>query len=238
MRRLVQEGYLGTPLHVQVQIRSGGRLDVRRPFDWWSEARRGGGALGALGSHAVDWLRWMFGEVDSACGTLHTFVDARTAAGELRSRRVDADDYAAFWLRFPGPRPVHAAVVLSAVAHRGGGLRFEVFGTEGSLVHDDEGRLWGSRRELVARSEHEQPPLEELGEAEGLPASDLKQLPDSPWARAFAHLARALVVAVRDGHRELPGAAHFADGLAVQRVLDTLRGSARAGAWVDLRAPV
>jgi predicted dehydrogenase len=236
MRRLMQEGYLGTPLHVQLQMRTGRRLDPRRPFDWWSDASRGGGALGAIGSHALDWLRWMFGDIASVSGVLGTAIETRTPPGELRPRRVDADDHASFLVRFVAPRPAHAAVLLSAVAHRGGGSRFEIFGSEGILLHDDEGHLWGSRRDPAARAENEQAPLEELDEVESLSESERKQLPDTLWARSFAHLARELVPAVAEDRDELPNAADFETGLAVQRALDAVRLAARTGAWIAVPA--
>lgn len=228
MRRLLREGYLGTPFDAHIEVATPRWLDHARRYTWWQERARGGGALGAFGSHAVDLLRWLFGDVDAVQALLHTFVTDRAAAGELQARPVDADDWAAVWLRFAGPRPVLGTIRLSAVAHRGQGFAMAVQGSEGTLRLDSEGRLWGSRRDTAAA----EAPLEELDDPEALPEEHRRALPDSPWARAFVTAAQALVAAVPAGNCPSE-AATFADGRAVQQVLDAARASAAAnGGWM------
>ena len=225
MRRLIGEGYVGAPLHAHATMLHPRWIDPHRPHSWWHESRRGGGILGVCGSHAIDWLRWTFGEVAAVTGELHTFVRERTPEGELHPKQADADEFAAIHLRVG--RGVQATILLSAVAHRGPALRLEVFGTEGMLRFDSEGRLWGSRCESGVGAGD--PPLEELSESEDLGREARRAVPDSPSARAFVHFAQALVGAVRSGAPTVPEAARFDDGLAVQEVLDAVRASAAAG---------
>ena len=149
LRRLLHDGYLGKPLHVELAMRVAGRLDPHRAHDWWSEKRRGGGALGALGSHGIDQLRWLFGEVYSVNGVERTFIRERPQPGSLHMRPVDSDDFATFWLVL-GEHRVHASVVASVVAHATDALRLEVFGEHGMLCLDESGHLYGSRREHAA----------------------------------------------------------------------------------------
>lgn len=222
LRRLVHDGYAGAPLHVQVSVLSDAWLDRTRDHGWWSEAGRGGGVLGALGSHVIDALIWMFGDVESAGCTAHTFVRERRAAGELRARPVTSEDYALAALRFTAGG-VQAQMLLSVVAHRAGGLRIEVHGDEGVLVHDPEGRLWGSRRDPGRRGEPS--PLDLLVEPD-----DAERLwSDTLWDRAFAAYAAALVASIRGGAPAPEDAARFEDGLSVQRVLDAARRAAASG---------
>lgn len=222
LRRLVREGYVGAPLHVQATVFSDGWLDRNRPFGWWNQSNRGGGVLGALGSHVFDLLLWIFGDVRDVTCFSHTFVEERARAGDLRLQSADAEDYVLLGLRL-GKRPVHAQVLASVVAHRGGGLRVEVHGDEGVLVHDAEGFLRGSRRD-PARS-REPSPLESLVE----PADAERLWADTLWDRAFAVLGGEIVRSVREGSPVVPEAADFAAGLAVQRVLDAARLSAASG---------
>ena len=77
-RDLVTEGYLGRLLHVNLAVESPFRLDATRPWSWWSDASRGGGMLGALGSHVVDSVRYTFGEVRAARGQLRTMFGERS----------------------------------------------------------------------------------------------------------------------------------------------------------------
>src|SRR4051812_18066008 len=59
MRELVQRGDLGKIKHAGVLFRADSRADPIRPWNWWSDARQGGGALGAIASHIIDGFRWM-----------------------------------------------------------------------------------------------------------------------------------------------------------------------------------
>jgi predicted dehydrogenase len=220
LRRLIGDGYIGTPYHAHVTMMRRRWIDAHQQHTWWHDAAQGGGVLGALGSHAIDWLRWTFGDIEWARGDLQTFVRERPVHGEVRPRTVDADEYAAVQLHLP--RDVRATLTLSVVAHRGPALQFEVYGAEGMLLFDSEGRLWGSRCDSAGTGS--QSPLEELSEPEELAQDVLRAIPDSPWARAFLHFARRLVPAAA-GELPLDEAADFEAGLAVQRVLDAVRAT-------------
>jgi predicted dehydrogenase len=233
LRHLLAEGYLGTPLHADVEVAGARWLDRAKPFSWWQESARGGGALGALGSHVVDLLRWLFGDVRSVAADLATFITERTPEGALQPRHVDSDDWAALLFRFRPPSRLRAVARLSAVTHRGGGFHVVVHGTEGTLRLDTEGRLCGSRREPG----RDDAPFEELGGPDSLSAATRKLLPDSPWAVAFAHAAPAIVAAVAAGEAP-PNAATFADGRAVQEVLDAARRAALRCTWADPVGPL
>src|SRR5262249_13038565 len=104
------------------------------------------------------------------------------------------------------------------------GPRAEVWGDAGSLVLDEADRLWGGRLGE---------PLVELTEPETLPTPPGMQYV-SLWGLSFVRLVDHLVQAVVDGASVAP-AATFRDGLAVQRVLDAVRQSARTG-WIAVQA--
>jgi predicted dehydrogenase len=100
-----------------------------------------------------------------------------------------------------------------------------VWGDEGSLVVDEADRLWGARRGKD---------WEELTEPETVtapPGMDYVSL----WGLSFVRLVDHLVGAALDGGPIAP-AATFADGLAVQRVMDAVRAAARTG-WVRASRP-
>ena len=57
---LIDEGFIGKVQHVNISnISSGWGDPASRPKgDWWSLGDKGGGRLGANGSHQIDMLRW------------------------------------------------------------------------------------------------------------------------------------------------------------------------------------
>ncbi len=70
LRELVRTNKLGRIEHVQwTHLSAGSRVPMRR-YGWLFDRSRGGGWIGAWASHAVDTIRWCFGEI--------TGVDARS----------------------------------------------------------------------------------------------------------------------------------------------------------------
>jgi predicted dehydrogenase len=214
-RALVADGYVGRVLHVSALYRANiGRR--HGTFNWWFQTATGGGLLGAVGSHVIDTVRWWLGEVEEVDCRLRTFVETRPDAKTGEPRRVESDDFARFTLGMHEGATVEAS--LSSVAPGPTAHRFEVVGTEGALVLDDE-RLtlagWRGGAE------------EDLTEPD--PARGLEGLPNPLWAPSFVHFAREIVAAIGEGRTEVPGAATFRDGAATQAVLDAARRSNATG---------
>jgi predicted dehydrogenase len=219
LRDLVAEGRLGDIMHATYTLFSSGRRDPTLPWTWWSDRDQGGGAWGAIGSHAVDGLRVYLGEVESARGRLEALIKHRVdpASGDLRA--VTADDFAAAWLRFQSGAT--ATITISSVE---GERRHQLTlaGTRGAARIDEQAPL------LVLG---EDGPWREIEIADELPGSAALGIPDTDWARGFLRYAREIVGAIREGRTEVPGAATFEDGHRNQQVLDAVRRSAATEAW-------
>ena len=221
MREMVQKGWPGELLHVSASIESGWRLDPGRLWDWWSQEEMGGGILGALGSHVVDALTWMTGlRVKAVSAQLRPLIPERPDA-EGKNRVVTADDYAALLLRFEGG--VSGVVELTSGSPGEERTNITITGKKGRLTYD------GTR--LLTERQGAKPMPVEVRDPTRLPPG----LVDSEWSRGTAHLGRALKLALTTGDRSpIQFAATFADGLAVQQVLDAARESNRQGTWANV----
>ena len=122
MKQLVDEGYLGKLYHVSMTVAAGFRHSALRPWNWWSQKSAGGGLLGALGSHAIDTLRWLFGDIDSVTSSVATIVPMRVDPDTKIPRPVETDDYCSFLFRFRDS-PALGTVTLTAVQASGGTQR-------------------------------------------------------------------------------------------------------------------
>jgi predicted dehydrogenase len=215
-RELIRSGAIGEVRHIELSLKPYLRGDGRpqpsdAPWTWWFDGARGGGILGAVGSHLIDLCRfWTGSEVAYVAGLVETFVPERRDEHGT-PRPVTADDFTSSVLRMASGAV--ATITLSSVAHHGPGHLAQVTGSDGTLVLTGETKL-------------------ELGKAGG-PLEDVsapddlweKTKPNNMWARSFARLLRDMVRVIGAGGGLAEGEpASFRDGWQVQRVLDAVRG--------------
>ena len=221
MREMIQRGKLGKIKHAGVTFRSDSRADSNRPWNWWSDEKQGGGALGAIGSHIVDGFRWLLAtEVESVTCTLTTHIlERKDHHGRLRP--VTTDDEVNLLLRFAETDLVagaNANVSISMVAAGKPLHRVEVFGESGALRVQGDGELWQSN---VGDEKWKRVAVD--------PGELAPGMSDNGWARGFTVLSNEIVAALLAGRTNIEGAATFADGYCTQLVLDAARRSNESG---------
>jgi predicted dehydrogenase len=217
-RAMLRDHEIGNIHHAKLHFRSDSRVARERKWDWWSDVESGGGALGAIGSHAIDGFRWLLGaEISDVFCILATHVAERMDERTGEMRRVTTDDEANMILRFEDNDLMSGAtatVSLSVVEQGRAEHLLEVFGSEGGLRIEESGEVWHARTGAGdwTRIETERGPL-----AEGMR--------DGGWSRGFTIFACAIVNALREGRNTIEGAANFEDGYRTQLVLDAARRS-------------
>jgi predicted dehydrogenase len=213
-RDLISSGAIGPVRHIELSLKPYLRGDGRpqpsdAPWTWWFDGARGGGILGAVGSHLIDLCRfWTGSEVAYVAGLVETFVPERKDTNGT-PRPVTADDFTSSVIRMASGAV--ATVTLSSVAHHGPGHLAQVTGSDGTLLLTGETKL-------------------ELGKVGG-PLEDVsvpddlweKAKPNNMWARSFVRLLRDMVRVIGGAAPEVEPAS-FRDGWQVQRVLDAVRG--------------
>lgn len=213
-RELIRSDSIGELRHIELTLKPYLRGDGRpqttaAPWNWWFDAARGGGILGAVGSHLIDLCRfWSDSEITYVAGLVETFVKERRDENAA-TRAVTADDYVSAVLETGSG--VAVTLTLSTVAHHGPGHLAHVTGSSGTLVLSGETKL-------------------EMGKAGG-PLEDIsapddlweKTKPNNMWARSFVRLLGDMVRVI-GGAPPQGEPATFRDGWQVQRVLDAIRG--------------
>ncbi|WP_072313605.1 Gfo/Idh/MocA family protein [Agrococcus sp. Marseille-P2731] len=227
-RRLVAEGRIGEVRTVRAAYLQDWLVDPAAPMTWRLRAETAGnGALGDLGSHVIDQIQTITGQrAVGARGTLRTFQRERQGPDGLEP--VTVDDAA--WAQLDLDRGAVASLEVSRVATGSkNGLTIEVHGTDGALAFDLE-RL----NELVVTDGRDAWPSRVLVTEPTHPYLDAWWPPGHVlgWDSTFTMQAADLLRAIAAGRAPEPS---FADGLAVQRVLDAVeRSHAADGARMPL----
>ncbi|MCO6510319.1 MAG: Gfo/Idh/MocA family oxidoreductase [Aridibacter famidurans] len=218
---MLRNGELGTVIHAKSAFRNASRGNPDLKWNWWSDKSRGGGALGAIGSHAIDGFRWLLGtEVsDISCLLKTNIKERRDADGEIRP--VTSDDECNFILRFEDSeltKDASGTGSFSMVEIGKYDFWMEIYGTEGSLIIGEKDRLEVARKGESSFTEIDtKPGMAPVGTREG------------GWSMGFLAFAEEIVCALKEGRTEIERAATFRDGHEVQKVLDAARRSDESG---------
>ncbi|MFN2393481.1 MAG: Gfo/Idh/MocA family protein [Pyrinomonadaceae bacterium] len=224
---MIRNGEIGKIRHAKCNFRAPHRGNTDAPWDWWSDEKSGGGALGAIGSHQIDSLFWFLKtQISDVFCQLQTHVRERRDQKTGDMRAVSSDDESNLIVRFADSDFTENAtgtISVSMTEFPAYQNRMELFGTKSSLRIEHRGELFFGRPD-----EKDWQPLEvDLGKA-------VKGVPDTGFSRGFVNFAPKIVEAVREGKTEIVHAATFEDGLKVQKVLDAARKSDETGAVVKL----
>jgi len=241
-RQLIQEGRIGDVRHIRAQYLQDWIADAEAPLSWrLDKSKAGSGALGDIGAHIIDLTQHITGQrITAVSGQLETFVKERPiasghaglsgSAGEGRGP-VTVDDAAVFIGRFTGGG-LGVFEATRFATGRKNSIRIEVNGSQGSLAFDfedmnvleffdaaDPDKTAGFRRILVTEPAH--PYV-----AAWWPAGH-----GLGYEHAFTHQVVDFIRAVAAGDQPTPS---FADGLAVQRVLDAVETSSDTRTWQEI----
>ncbi len=213
MHELVSSGAIGHPEHLHyTAFTSGSRVPMRK-HGWLFDRARGGGWIGAFGSHAIDMVRWLMGDVVDAGAAAWVRVPERPDA-EGTPQHCDAEDAFVGWLRLASGAT--ATIDTSFAAARTLAPRITLIGSEGAIENTAD-------RQVVLRG------------ADGTRQTfEFPPVPGDPHDAAMVGWASAVAEAVA-GHQQITPS--FEDGLACARVMDMMRARPPTVASVGTNHP-
>jgi predicted dehydrogenase len=224
---LLHRKAIGRIRHVKCHFQAPHRGDPKLPWNWWSDEKQGGGALGAIGSHVIDSFNWFLRTpISSVFCQLQSHIKERPS-DDGPMKQVSSDDEALMVLRFRDgdlTTDTTGLVSISMTQYPEYRHRVEFYGGEGSLAVDARGEVFMG--DALADTS-----WQEVGVDFGTP---IPGVPDTGFSSGFTEFAPKIIEAILTGSHEVEGAATFADGLAVQEVLDAARESDRTGRSVSL----
>ena len=244
MKQMIDGGEIGKVYEVRAVVNLATRNRPDMPWSWWCDAEKGGGALGAIGSHLIDLNRFLIGEISQVSCNLGISIPSRPDKSG-KACRVTSDDHFAMMMKF-GPSSValgNSSLMHVTTVGAYTWFSFEVVGSLKTIRLDGAGRLWevANDEAQVGRSLIDAPrwkqvePMlswDELVVQEKIRQSSLAV--HGIFAVGFAFLAHRIVKALKNKEKTLHDAAGFPDGLMIQKVLHAARESDRLRSWVKI----
>jgi predicted dehydrogenase len=233
-KQLIDEGAIGTVLDFRGTYLQDWPASPEFPATWrFQRERAGSGSIGDIGSHVIDFARYLVGEIARVSAVEATYIAERPDPADPGGppRRVDVDDWASVQLEFDSG--VLGSLEVSRVAHgRNNLLGFEIHGTRGSLVFDyehrdqlkvataDDGDRFNGFRTINTGPAHPYGEALWPGPALGNGYAESKIIECYEFFRAIA-----------DGR---PADPSFVDGYRAACVVEAIVSSARSRSWTEV----
>jgi predicted dehydrogenase len=235
-REMIAGGELGEIFHFRGSYFEDYMADPSVPFSWRCLRSQGGaGALADLGTHLINMAEYLLGPISSVCAALGTVNRERKDPQSGVMCAVENEDIAQVLLQFA--RGFSGSMEISRIATgRKCGLCFEINGSKGSLVFDQE-RMNEIRyyhgadatarrgfRTILAGPEHADYAAFCPASGHGLGINDLKVIELRNFLRA-----------IQTGEAVYQD---FANGYRVQQLVDAMESAARDRQWVDVPSEI
>ena len=138
-KEIIANGEIGEVVHFRGTHNEDYLADPQTPFSWRLKREfSGAGALGDMGSHIINMAQYLIGDIAAVNGDLQTVITERPVydkPGEFG--QVENEDQAHAMIRFASG--AIGTIETSRIAcGRKMGLTYEVTGTKGSIVFDQE----------------------------------------------------------------------------------------------------
>jgi predicted dehydrogenase len=250
-KKLIDEGAIGDILGFRALYLQDWAMPEGTPWSWRFGAKEAGsGALGDIGSHALDYALFLVGEIDSVSAATETIVKSRPrssaanfasaskGSAEVTARPgsnemvpVDVDDVAISLLRFKNGALGTLEASRFAWGHKND-LSFEISGSKGALAF-----RWERRNELHYYSAADRSDVQGYRTIMCGPAQPTGELfwpiPGLGTAYYESQVLQVgtFVKAVVSGDQP---DTDFAHGYRVQEIMETMLAAAESGRWMPV----
>jgi len=212
---------IGDVFWIEGEFSSGTRL-TNMPWNWWNDKSKGGGLLGAVGSHIIDALHFITNKkITEVHGFLHTHQKEKKVKDSDTLLPVTADEIFTTQLKVGSS----TFGIIKANALQSGDFTYKITicGSLGSIT-------WNTGKVFHANVGEKKSQLIYEDVYDSDPALN------TPWGHGTVLLAEALKCKLMNGDpNALSPAATFEDGLYIQRVIDAIQESNSSHNWVTVQ---
>ena len=221
-------GEIGRVFHLAAWWLGGRMAGGTAPASWrMDRAQAAHGAMGDMGVHLVDMIRWSFGEFRRVVARSGIAYPQREVPG--LPRPADAEDWCIILGELEGG--VHVTLTASRAAHGANEHALDVYGTSAAVRYRllRGGARWWAGELAVSRGGAFTP----VEPCVPVPASEGGDASDAIGRATIAPLVARFLEGIRTGTTPSPS---LEEGLRAQAVLDAAVESVQRNDWVDVAA--
>jgi predicted dehydrogenase len=218
MKKIISKKEIGSLKHMDIVWMTEGGADHNALWTWRNDLKQGGGVLGALGSHVMDYIQWL-----SANRVEYVFAHGdimvkrrRDSSGNMRD--VTAEDSMDIFCVFS--EEITARIRIAQGVTYSPGHRVEIYGSQGRLVYSHEKPFTPEKMSLQIDNSSQGLRKIKLRMAETNKKMDSRILP-------FSRVARLFIDAIRG--KKSPELPRFEQGYSVQQIMYAVRNSLSSG---------
>jgi predicted dehydrogenase len=222
----LEDDYVGKKRLIKIDWLVTSRADPKRDWNWYSQQDAGGGALGAVASHAFDYISWLFGSVSKLCGYLNCAIPERPDPQDGGIMKpVDAEDTCLIMMELADGTPVQLSI--SSVTYSGRGHWVEIYGEKGTLVLGSNNlKDYVHGFELFAA-----PPGKSLKKISIPQKYDFPQVFTDGRLAPFIRVVDRLVTSIDSGQSLVPS---LKEGVYSQLLMDLTHKSHQQQSWLNV----
>lgn len=222
----LEDDYVGKKRLIKIDWLVTSRANPKRDWNWYSQQEAGGGALGAVASHAFDYIHWLFGSVSRMSGYLNCAIPERPDHNDGGIMKpVDADDTCLIMLELADGTPVQLSI--SSVTYAGRGHWVEIYGEKGTLVLGSS-----NLKDYVHGFELFAAPAGKSLKKVSVPKKyDFSQVFTDGRLAPFIRVVDRFVASIDSGKSLVPS---LKEGVYSQLLMDITHKSHQQNSWVDV----
>jgi len=222
----LKDDYVGKKRLIKIDWLVTSRANPKRDWNWYSQKEAGGGALGAVASHAFDYISWLFGSVSRLSGYLNCAIPERpdhNDGGIIKP--VDADDTCLIMMELADGTPVQLSI--SSITYAGRGHWVEIYGEKGTLVLGSS-----NLKDYVHGFDLYAAPAGKTLKKVSVPKKyDFDQVFTDGRVAPFIRVVDRLVASIDSGNSLVPS---LKEGVYSQLLMDLTHKSHQQKSWVDV----
>ena len=223
LHTMAEAGFLGRVFHINVRWMGARGADEEAPITWrMDRAQAGHGAMGDMGVHVIDLIRWSFGEFKQLTAQAGIAYPGRTVPGT--SKIVDSEDFCTVTAELVSG--AHLNLFTSRAARGTAEQTLEVYGAAGALQYRldrEKPRWWWGELRAAAKGSGFAPVKLSAGLPRSAGEGDALEVTGKT---TIGPLVKRVLAAARKGESPSPS---FEDGMRAQAVLDAVLESVASG---------